>query len=108
MRGSIPLHWTQEANPVNPKPDIICKSAPSDLAVLPNDKEYTSAKRHIGDLFKQFSTPVVLLNLTKENNARECTLSDEYDKSVNNVINPTLPRSVKVPYFHYDMKRRKK
>ena len=26
IRGSIPLFWTQEANPINPKPAIICKN----------------------------------------------------------------------------------
>jgi hypothetical protein len=57
---------------------------------------------------KRYSFPVVCLNLTKEFNARESKVAEEYKYVMNHIINPELPKPLKIEIMHYDIKARKK
>jgi len=62
IRGSVPLFWSQDPNPLVTKPDI---------TVHDTDSDYMATKRHIAELFQQYSIPLVILNLTKKGDTRE-------------------------------------
>ena len=72
------------------------------------DVKYLATKRHYAELFERYSFPLYCINLTKEKNARECTVSDQYRYVVNEVINRELPKNMRIKYIHYDMKIKKK
>lgn len=100
VRGSIPLFWTQDPNPLNPKPDI--------MLLRSMDVKYLATKRHYSELFERYSFPLYCINLTKEKNTRECTVSDQYRYVINEVLNRDLPKNMRIKYIHFDMKVRKK
>ena len=56
----------------------------------------------------KFSYPIYCFNLTKEFNQRESIVANEYKKCVTEVINPELPKPLKLLYLHYDVKAKKK
>ena len=70
IRGSVPLFWTQDPNPLVAKPDILLNTS---------DINYMATKRHIADLFQQYSLPLIVFNLTKKTDPREQKLSIEYE-----------------------------
>lgn len=76
--------------------------------VLKTDTQYRATKRHICEIFKSYSYPLICLNLTKEFNNRESIVAEEYKHVINKVINPELPNALKIKYEHYDVKNRKK
>lgn len=82
IRGSVPLFWTQDPAPLSTKPDIILNRS---------DVEYMGTKRHIADLFQQYSLPLIIFNLTKTNDRRELKLSSQYKHVIKHVINGELP-----------------
>jgi hypothetical protein len=82
VRGSVPLFWTQDPNPLVTRPDIIIKTA---------DVDYMATKRHIADLFQQYSIPLIFFNLTKKGDSREVKLSDQYKHVITNIINYKMP-----------------
>ena len=69
VRGSVPLFWSQDPSPLIAKPEIVLSTS---------DVDYKATKRHIADLFQRYSLPLIIFNLTKETDAREAMLSDEY------------------------------
>lgn len=108
VRGSVPLFWTQDPNPLVTKPDIILNTA---------DVDYMATKRHIADLFQQYSYPLIFFNLTKKGDSREVKLSDQYKHVINNIINSELPEDIGIGkltntiiivYAHLDVKKAKK
>lgn len=76
VRGSVPLFWTQDPNPLVTKPDIILNSS---------DVDYCATKRHVADLLQQYSYPLIIFNLTKKGDTRECKLSDQYKHVIKQV-----------------------
>lgn len=82
VRGSIPLFWTQDPNPLIAKPEIFVNTS---------DIDYQATKRHFCDLFQQYSHPLIIFNLTKKTDNRECRLSDQYRYAVEEVLNDELP-----------------
>lgn len=99
IRGSIPLFWSQDPNPLVAKPDVFVNTS---------DVDFLATKRHFCDLFQQYSFPVIIYNLTKEKDTRECKLSDLYRYAVNEVLNCELPDDKKLFYAHFDVKKFRK
>jgi len=71
VRGSIPTFWTQETSVTMPKPPIVLNRI---------DPTYAATLRHFADLFERYSSPVLVLDLTKhaEKREREMIVSSEY------------------------------
>ena len=99
VRGSIPLFWTQDPNPLIAKPEIFVNTS---------DIDYLATKRHFWDLFQQYSHPVIIFNLTKKTDNRECRLSDQYRYAVEEVLNDDLPEDKRIFYSHFDVKKSRK
>jgi hypothetical protein len=72
------------------------------------DPLYKATKRHFAHMFSKFSFPIYCFNLTKEFNNREMIVANEYNKAVNQIINPELPKPLKLRWVHYDVKAKKK
>ncbi len=85
---------------MTPKPDIILEKQ--------KDVNAVSTRRHFGRLFQKYSFPLICLNLTKRNNAREETVASEYREFVIDTLNNELPRNFKVTFIHWDMKEKKR
>ncbi len=85
---------------MTPQPDIVLADN--------KDPNAVSTRRHFGRLFQKYSFPLVCLNLTKANNAREETVARKYRKFVKEVLNQELPRALAVQFIHWDMKAKKK
>lgn len=96
-RGSIPLHWTQDATGVSPKPDI-------HLNVV--DPFFSAAALHFDNLFDRYGTPIVALNLIKqkERSPREGKLGSEFQTAIE-YLNQFLPKDKQIVYIAYDMSR---
>ncbi|CEM03309.1 unnamed protein product [Vitrella brassicaformis CCMP3155] len=58
LRGSIPLFWGH-INTVSPKPDLVLHSEV--------DPSLNSTKLHFDDLTKRYGSPIVVLNLVRDN-----------------------------------------
>jgi len=99
VRGSVPLFWTQDPNPLIAKPEIFVNTS---------DIDYLATKRHFWDLFQQYSHPLIIFNLTKKADTRECRLSSQYQYAVEQVLNEDLPEDKKIFYAHFDVKKAKK
>lgn len=99
IRGSIPLFWTQDSNPLVTKPDIFVNTS---------DVDYLATKRHFCDLFQQYSHPIIVYNLTKKTDTRECKISSQYNYSIGQVLNSELPEDKQIFYAHFDVKKSKK
>jgi len=56
----------------------------------------------------KFSFPVYCFNLTKEFNAREKIVANEYNKAVTEDLNTDMPKGLKINYTHYDVKAKRK
>lgn len=99
-RGSIPLHWTQDATGVSPKPDI-------HLSVV--DPFFSSAALHFDNLFDRYGTPIVALNLIKqkERTPREGKLGAEFSAAID-YLNQFLPGGKQILYTAWDMSRASK
>lgn len=103
VRGSIPLFWYQQPNPMKPKPDIIFQSDA--------DPDYRATRRHFAQLFRKFGWPVTCINLTKKKMSkenRELEVAAEYRRAVEDRINLELPEALRITFVHYDVKAKKK
>ncbi|XLT05837.1 hypothetical protein HN51_044586 [Arachis hypogaea] len=67
IRDSIPLFWSQEAFPLNKKPDIILSK---------KDNTFEATRLHFENLVKRYGNPIIILNLIKthEKKPRETIL----------------------------------
>lgn len=94
MRGSIPTYWSQETSVTNPKPPININRI---------DSEYLASQQHFSDMFSRYNTPVIVLDLVKQNEKkpREALLSREYKTAIE-VVNETLPIENKIRYISLD------
>jgi hypothetical protein len=62
VRGSIPTYWTQETSVTMPKPPIVLNRI---------DPTYAATQLHFADLMKRYSSPILVLDLTKHKEKRE-------------------------------------
>ena len=99
-RGSIPLHWSQTVDGVNPKPPI-------ELNVV--DPHFRAAALHFDDMFERYGTPIFVVNLIKarERTPRETILGKEFTESIA-YLNQSLPPEHKLRYSAWDMSRASK
>ena len=82
VRGSIPIFWTQESSVTMPKPPIELNRV---------DPTYRATRLHFQDLFKRYSSPILVLDLVKqsEKREREVLVGDEYRHAID-YINGTI------------------
>ena len=66
ITGSIPTFWTQESSVTMPKPPIELNRV---------DPTYTATQLHFADLFRRYSSPVVVLDLVKQNESEKSALA---------------------------------
>lgn len=77
IRGSIPLHWTQDTTNMSPRPPIGSKwvfheimvlilTAPIHLStVAVADPFFSAAALHFNNLLERYGAPIVIVNLIK-------------------------------------------
>ncbi|XP_054163956.1 polyphosphoinositide phosphatase-like [Oppia nitens] len=97
MRGSIPSYWSQDISKMVPKPTI-------QLDII--DPFYAVAGRHFNQLFYNYGSPIICLNLVKrkEQKPHESVLSNEFINTVN-YLNQFLPPKHQIDYIGFDMAR---
>lgn len=95
IRGSIPLFWSQEASPLNMKPDII---------LFKKDAMFEATRLHFENLVMRYGNPIIILNLIKthEKKPRETILRTEFANAVKS-INKTLSKEDCLRYLHWDL-----
>eukprot|EP00743_Colponemidia_sp_Colp-15_P010772 GILK01011911.1.p1 GENE.GILK01011911.1~~GILK01011911.1.p1 ORF type:complete len:1109 (-),score=182.75 GILK01011911.1:135-3461(-) len=101
MRGSIPLFWSQEGNPMVPKkPAIVLNRA---------DPLFAATRLHFYDLFQRYGSPCLVLNLVKqvEKHPREQVIGDAFSEVIR-FINSGLPVEHQVQYKAWDYNRASK
>lgn len=100
MRGSVPVHWSQDVSKMVPKPTIVC-----DLA----DPYVETAGAHFNELLKRYGSPIIILNLVKkrEKKKHESILSEELSTAVK-YLNQFLPPEHHIQYISFDMARMNK
>ncbi|RHY31579.1 hypothetical protein DYB32_003361 [Aphanomyces invadans] len=96
-RGSIPIFWTQETSVTVPKPPIKLNRI---------DPSYTATQLHFADLFERYGSPVLVLNLVKqqEKTAREKLLGQEFKDAVE-YLNTFIPVEHRIRYVALDYSR---
>ncbi|KAI4355385.1 hypothetical protein L6164_004165 [Bauhinia variegata] len=97
IRGSIPLFWSQEASPLNIKPDIILSN---------KDQNFEATRLHFENLVKRYGNPIIILNLikTREKKPRETILRAEFANAVRS-INKNLIGENRLRFLHWDLHR---
>ncbi|XP_012574110.1 phosphoinositide phosphatase SAC2-like isoform X2 [Cicer arietinum] len=100
IRGSIPLFWTQEASPLNIKPDII---------LSPKDSTFEATRLHFENLTKRYGNPIIILNLikTREKKPRETILRKGFSVAVRS-INQNLRGENRLRFLHWDLNKHSK
>ena len=94
ITGSIPTFWTQESSVTMPKPPIELNRV---------DPTYTATQLHFADLFRRYSSPVVVLDLVKqsEKREREVRVGNEFRHAID-YINHSIDRQHKIRYCALD------
>lgn len=97
LRGSIPLVWGQDSNPLNPKPDIVIQRY---------DPMFGLTQAHFNDLRRRYGSPIVVLNLIKsvERKPREMLLRMEYAQAIDNLNSRTSPPE-RILFAHWDFSK---
>jgi hypothetical protein len=75
MRGSIPTYWYQETSVTMPKPPILLNRV---------DPDYLATQEHFADMFRRYSSPVIVLDLVKqhEKRPRESIIGREFRQAI--------------------------
>ncbi|XP_067274432.1 polyphosphoinositide phosphatase [Pseudorasbora parva] len=97
VRGSVPLHWSQDISTMMPKPPIRLDQA---------DPYAHVAALHFDQMLQRFGSPIIILNLVKKREKRkhEKILSEELYPAVIN-LNQFLPPEHSIEYIAWDMAR---
>ena len=97
MRASIPVHWTQESNPIIAQPAIVMQKL---------DPLHRSTRLHLQDVWRRYGSPVVLLNLVKqsEQRKREVIIGTAYGEAVE-FINQWIAEPHRLDYLAWDFKK---
>lgn len=97
VRGSVPLYWSQQANPLSPKPEIVLQQF---------DPLYQMSHLHFEDLRARYGNPVVVLNLlkSKERRPRETLLRKELAAAVV-MLNAQMPSNQQLVYIPWDFNK---
>jgi len=69
------------------------------------DIYYEATKKHFADLYSLYGPLLFVLNLVKKNETtkREQHLTEGYQQAIDSV-NKSLPKDLKIVYYHQDMK----
>jgi hypothetical protein len=94
MRGSIPTYWYQETSVTMPKPPILLNRM---------DPDYLATEEHFSDLISRYSTPIIVLDLVKqqEKRPRESIVGREFRQAVE-VLNESIEEEHKIRYIALD------
>ena len=97
MRASIPVHWTQESNAIVAQPAIVMQKL---------DPLHLSTRRHVEDVWRRYGSPLLVLNLVKQTEARkrESIIGAAFGEAVE-WLNVWLEEQHKVDYHAWDFKR---
>ncbi|XP_056336621.1 polyphosphoinositide phosphatase [Danio aesculapii] len=97
VRGSVPLHWSQDISTMMPKPPIRLDQA---------DPFAHVAALHFDQMMQRFGSPIIILNLVKKREKRkhEKILSEELYRAITN-LNQFLPPEHNIEYIAWDMAR---
>ncbi|CAG9320891.1 unnamed protein product [Blepharisma stoltei] len=99
VRGSVPLFWCQEPNPVIPPPAIILNK---------NDFLREGTRKHIADLFQRYGKPLNLISLLRyQKKHKENAIAQEYFRCVE-YLNGHLPDKYKLKFYPFDIKTEEK
>lgn len=99
VRGSIPLFWCQEPNPVIPPPAIILNQ---------NDFLREGTRKHIADLFQRYGNPLILISLLRyQKKHKENAIAQEYMRCIT-YLNEHLPEKYKLRFYPFDIKTEEK
>ena len=98
MRGSIPVHWTQESSAVIAQPAIVIQKA---------DPLHRSTRLHLQDVWRRYGSPVLALNLVKqaETRKRESTIGAAYGEAVEFLNQWMDDGEHRVDYLAWDFKQ---
>lgn len=90
----MPIYWSQEASITTPKAEI---------KILNQDSTYNPYLMHLDDLYKRYSSPLIILNLIRqtEKKPRETLLESSFLEAVK-FQNNFLPHSQFVRYWGMD------
>lgn len=97
LRGSIPLHWSQDINKMVPKPPItLDQSDPYGYIV----------GQHLNQVLHRYGAPIIILDLVKkrEKKRHESIISEEL-VNVIQYLNQFLPIEHYIKYIGFDMAR---
>ena len=97
MRASIPVHWTQESNAIIAQPAIVMQKL---------DPLHLSTRRHVEDVWRRYGSPLLVLNLVKQTEARkrESIIGAAFGEAVE-WLNVWLEAQHKVDYHAWDFKK---
>jgi hypothetical protein len=99
LRGSVPLHWSQESGTLSPRPEITINRF---------DPFLQATRKHYERVSQRYGRPIVILSLIKgghERNARESVLNDAMTSAVRD-LNFSLEPEKRLGYVHYDFSKR--
>lgn len=98
-RGSIPLYWSQDNDPLTPKPPIQMDRF---------DPYFSAAALHFDNMIQRYGN-IIVLNLVKsrEKIRRESILLDEFTQCIS-YLNSCLKGDKKIEYIAWDMARASK
>jgi hypothetical protein len=91
LRGSIPVHWSQEGSAVVAQPAIVLQKT---------DPLHLSTRNHFIQLFQRYGSPILVLNLVKqfERRQRECIVGNAFSEAVE-FMNSWLPEDKQIDYL---------
>ncbi|ELT99122.1 hypothetical protein CAPTEDRAFT_142019 [Capitella teleta] len=97
LRGSIPLHWSQDVAKMVPKPPIALDQA---------DPFGCVAGQHFNQIMRRYGAPIIVLNLVKkrEKKPHESILTEEFARVIE-YLNQFLPPEHSIKYVGFDMAR---
>ena len=97
MRASIPVHWTQESNAIIAQPAIVMQKL---------DPLHLSTRRHVEDVWRRYGSPLLVLNLVKQTEARkrESIIGAAFGEAVE-WLNVWLEEQHRVDYHAWDFKK---
>ena len=97
MRASIPVHWSQESNAIVAQPAIVMQKL---------DPLHLSTRRHVEDVWRRYGSPLLVLNLVKQTEARkrESIIGAAFGEAVE-WLNVWLEEQHRVDYHAWDFKK---
>lgn len=96
IRASIPLYWSQESNAMIARPAIVVSKV---------DPLYLGTRLHLSDLFGRYGSPILALNLVRQNERkeRESIIGKAFGEAIQ-FINQFLPAEHSIDYYPWDFK----